>query len=150
MPNAKTTDVAKLKSTNKSVALPMLRVALIAHDAKKAELCEFVATHIQAFENFQLVATGTTGAHVMNRCPQLQIDRVQSGPKGGDQQIGARIAEGKLDMVIFLPDPLTPMPHDVDVKALLRLTWLYNVPCACNLSTATAMIAALMVPANNA
>jgi methylglyoxal synthase len=119
------------------------RVALIAHDSKKAELCDFVARHIERFSHWDLVATGTTGAQIMQRCPQLQIARVASGPRGGDQQIGALITEGKIDAMIFLPDPLTPMPHDVDVKALLRLTWLYNVPSACNVATAEAVVRVL-------
>jgi methylglyoxal synthase len=106
-------------------------------------LCDFVAQHLSVFERCSLVATGTTGTQIMARCPSLVVERVASGPRGGDQQIGAQITEGRITALIFLPDPLTPMPHDVDVKALLRLTWLYNVPSACNLATAKALVATL-------
>lgn len=123
-----------------------LRIALVAHDAKKAELCDFVAKHIRFFERCELVSTGTTGTRLLEACPQLRITRCKSGPLGGDQQIGSMIAEQRVDALIFLPDPLTPMPHDVDVKALLRLTWLYNVPTACNLSTAEALVTMLRIP----
>jgi methylglyoxal synthase len=113
-----------------------LTLALVAHDDKKAEMADFVAAHQGAIGRFNLVATGTTGARVMERCPQLKIRRLKSGPLGGDQQIGAMIADGKIDALIFFVDPLSPHPHDVDVKALMRLGLVYDIPMALNRATA--------------
>jgi methylglyoxal synthase len=119
-----------------------LHIALIAHDKMKPALADWVAAHQAALRPHQLVATGTTGAVLMERCPSLNIERVNSGPLGGDQQIGARIAEGKVNAVVFFIDPLSPMPHDVDVKALTRLCVVYDVPLAMSTATANAFIAA--------
>jgi methylglyoxal synthase len=113
-----------------------LTLALVAHDDKKAEMADFVAAHEGAINRFNLVATGTTGARIMERCPHLQIARLKSGPLGGDQQIGALIAEGRIDALVFFVDPLSPHPHDVDVKALTRLSLVYNIPMALNRATA--------------
>jgi methylglyoxal synthase len=82
------------------------------------------------------VATGTTGARIVEACPALDVRRMKSGPLGGDQQVGAAIAEGRIDLVIFFWDPLEAQPHDVDVKALLRVTVVHNTPIACNRATA--------------
>jgi methylglyoxal synthase len=120
-------------------------IALVAHDAKKDEMVRFATTHRAALAGFRLVATGTTGARVQEACPDLPVHRVKSGPLGGDQQIGAMIAEGRIGALIFFPDPLTPMPHDVDVKALLRLALVYDVPCAFNLRSADLLIASRLL-----
>jgi methylglyoxal synthase len=117
-------------------------IALIAHDKMKPALADWVATHQAALGPHRLVATGTTGAVLMERCPDLSIDRVNSGPLGGDQQIGALIAEGRVDIVVFFIDPLSPMPHDVDVKALTRLCVVYDVPLAMSTASANAFVAA--------
>jgi methylglyoxal synthase len=113
-----------------------LALALVAHDDKKGEMAEFVAAHEAALGLFDLFATGTTGLRVMERCPGLTITRLRSGPLGGDQQVGAMIAEGKIDALIFFVDPLSPHPHDVDVKALTRLALVYDIPMALNRATA--------------
>ena len=113
-----------------------LRLALIAHDEKKDDMVAFAAAHADFLAGCDIVATGTTGQRVLEACPQLGVRRLKSGPLGGDQQIGALIAEGAIDAVIFFVDPLTPMPHDVDVKALMRLAIVYDIPMALNLATA--------------
>jgi methylglyoxal synthase len=105
-----------------------LALGLVAHDAKKESMADFVAAHRERISRFDLVATGTTGAKVLERCPDLSITRLKSGPLGGDQQIGALIAEGRLQALIFFVDPLSPHPHDVDVKALTRLALVYDIP----------------------
>lgn len=119
-----------------------LRLALIAHDQKKDDLVEFVAGHADFFAACDLVATGTTGGRIAEACPQLALRRLKSGPLGGDQQIGALIASGDIDALIFFVDPLTPMPHDVDVKALTRLACVYDIPMALNRATAELLIKA--------
>jgi methylglyoxal synthase len=113
-----------------------LALALVAHDDKKAEMAEFAAAHEAALARFDLYATGTTGLRVIERCPGLSVTRLKSGPLGGDQQVGAMIAEGKVDALIFFIDPLSPHPHDVDVKALTRLAVVYDIPMALNRATA--------------
>jgi methylglyoxal synthase len=123
-------------------------LALIAHDAKKAAMAEWVARYAARLQPHTLVCTATTGKTIREQVPAFaactdssnNMVLVKSGPLGGDQQVGAMIAEGKIDALIFFPDPLTPMPHDVDVKALLRLALVYDVPCALNVATATAMM----------
>ena len=100
----------------------------------------FAAAHVGFLADCDIVATGTTGQRIIEACPQLDIRRLKSGPLGGDQQIGALIAEGKIDAVIFFVDPLTPMPHDVDVKALMRLAIVYDIPMALNLATARIVV----------
>ncbi len=89
----------------------------------------------------KIVATGTTGGRVLEMCPTLDVTRLKSGPLGGDQQIGALIATGEVDILIFFVDPLTAMPHDVDVKALMRLAIVYDIPMALNQATAEELIA---------
>jgi methylglyoxal synthase len=111
------------------------RVALIAHDNLKPAMVAWARAHLPRLKKMHLSATGTTGARIESELP-LKIKKFKSGPLGGDQQIGAKIAEGKMDLVIFFWDPLAPHPHDVDVKALLRIAAVYDVPMACNPSTA--------------
>ena len=119
-----------------------LRLALIAHDAKKDDMVLFCAAHADFLSGCDIVATGTTGGLIADANPALNVRRLRSGPLGGDQQIGALIAEGAVDAVIFLVDPLTPMPHDVDVKALMRLAIVYDIPMALNAATAEILLGA--------
>ncbi|MEO3997222.1 methylglyoxal synthase [Mesorhizobium sp. CAU 1732] len=123
-----------------------LRLALIAHDQKKDDLVAFCAAHAGFLAGCDIVATGTTGARIAEANPALSVRRLKSGPLGGDQQIGALIAEAAVDAVIFLVDPLTPMPHDVDVKALMRLAIVYDIPIALNVATAEMILAAHEAP----
>ncbi|TDK35506.1 methylglyoxal synthase [Rhizobium deserti] len=111
-------------------------IALIAHDQKKDDMAAFARQHQAALSRFRIVATGTTGGRVQDACPELQVTRLKSGPLGGDQQIGAMIATGDVDMLIFFIDPLSALPHDVDVKALTRLATVYDIPMALNRATA--------------
>ena len=117
-----------------------LRLALIAHDEKKNDMVAFAERHAGYLGGCELVATGTTGQRILDACPGLNLRRLKSGPLGGDQQIGALIAEGKVDALIFFVDPLTPMPHDVDVKALMRLAIVYDIPMALNRATAEMLL----------
>ncbi|MEJ8476227.1 methylglyoxal synthase [Roseibium algae] len=117
---------------------PML--ALVAHDAKKDAMVDFALRNHDKLKPYGLVATGTTGQRISERCPTLDITPLKSGPLGGDQQIGAMIAEGALNGLIFFIDPLSPMPHDVDVKALMRLAVVYDLPMALNLTTAEILL----------
>jgi methylglyoxal synthase len=118
-----------------------LQIALIAHDKKKSALADWVSQNATALAPHRLICTATTGAVLHQACPDLRINTVKSGPLGGDQQIGARIADGEIDALVFFPDPLTAMPHDVDVKALLRLALVYDIPCALNARTAGLLVA---------
>jgi methylglyoxal synthase len=111
------------------------RIALIAHDNRKADLLDWARYNRGTLSRHELYATGSTGA-LLEAELGLSIARFLSGPLGGDQQVGAALAEGRLDFVIFFWDPLEPQPHDVDVKALLRIAVVYNTPIACNRSTA--------------
>ncbi|KZK75465.1 Methylglyoxal synthase [Pseudovibrio sp. W64] len=111
-------------------------LALIAHDAKKDEMVAFAKLHESKLADYKLFATGTTGGRIQDACPSLDVERMKSGPLGGDQQIGAMIADRALDGLFFFVDPLSPMPHDVDVKALMRLALVYDIPMALNRSTA--------------
>ena len=122
-----------------------MRIALIAHDATKAALVEWAGRHLAELRGHALTATGTTGSRLREAWPELDVTRVKSGPLGGDQQIGALIAEGRLDMLIFFIDPLSPQPHDVDVKALTRLATLYDLPLALNPATADLVLPAGLV-----
>jgi len=118
------------------------RLALVAHDAKKDALVEWASRHASALGDFQLFATGTTGGRLQTGAG-LTLKPLLSGPLGGDAQLGAMIAEGDLDGLIFFIDPMTAVPHDVDVKSLLRLAILYDTPLAVNEASATAILTAL-------
>ncbi len=125
------------------------RIALVAHDNRKKDLLEWVDHNWVNLKRHHLVCTGTTGRLVEetinNRLiesasEKINVKKLKSGPLGGDQQLGALITEGFIDLMIFFWDPMQPQAHDVDVKALLRITVLYNIPTACNRSTADFMI----------
>lgn len=115
------------------------RIALIAHDNRKEDLLEWTRFNRELLAEHALFGTGTTGRFLSAELG-LDITRFKSGPLGGDQQVGAKVAEGELDFVIFFWDPLEPHPHDVDVKALLRIAVVYNIPIACNRATADFII----------
>jgi len=115
------------------------RIALIAHDNRKRDLLEWARYNRGTLSRHELYATGTTGTRVGAEL-DLPVTLFLSGPLGGDQQVGAGVAEGRIDFVIFFWDPLEPQPHDVDVKALLRIAVVYNVPIACNRASADFML----------
>lgn len=119
-----------------------MRIALIAHDKKKKDLVEFAVAYKEILKEHELFATGTTGTRV-SEATGLDITLFKSGPLGGDQQIGARVAENLFDLIIFLRDPLTAQPHEPDVTALVRLCDLQSVPLATNLGTADILIKGL-------
>ena len=114
-------------------------IALIAHDNKKSAIVNWALKNKQTLENFDLCGTGTT-AKLIAEATDLNVKRYLSGPLGGDQQIGAKVAEGKIDMVIFFWEPLESQPHDPDVKALLRIAVVYDIPIATNRATADYLI----------
>lgn len=125
------------------------RIALVAHDNRKKDLIEWAEWNYEVLIHHKLISTGTTGRFVEEvvkkrlneqEAPDFEVTKLKSGPLGGDQQLGALIAEGEIDLIIFLWDPMQPQPHDVDVKALLRISVLYNIPTACNRSTADFLI----------
>jgi methylglyoxal synthase len=115
------------------------KIALIAHDNRKLDLLEWAKFNRDTLSQHELFATGTTGKILATEL-DLEISRFRSGPLGGDLQVGAKITEGDIDFVIFFWDPLEPHPHDVDVKALLRIAVVYNIPVACNRASADFMI----------
>lgn len=119
-----------------------MRIALIAHDKKKDIIVDLVKRYKYIFEEHDLFATGTTGKLISEECG-LSVKRFLSGPLGGDQQIGGKVAEGKIDLIIFLRDPLTAQPHEPDVSALLRLCDVHSTPLATNLGSAEVFIKAL-------
>ena len=115
------------------------RVALVAHDGQKQNLVEWASYNKGTLSEHDIWATGTTGL-MMEKLLGIPVNKLQSGPLGGDQQIGSMIAEGRLDFLIFFWDPLEPQPHDPDVKALLRMAVVWNIPIACNRASADFMI----------
>ena len=119
-------------------------LALIAHDNKKDDLVAFAQTHRDRLAQFALIATGTTGQRIVE-ATGLQIERMLSGPLGGDAQIAARVAEGEIRGVIFIVDPLNAHPHDPDIQGLLRVCNVHNVPLATNLATAEMLLSTQMV-----
>lgn len=119
-----------------------MRIALIAHDKKKQEMIDLCIKYRDVLAKHELYATGTTGMMVIG-ATGLKITRMKSGPLGGDQQIGSMVAEGKLDLIIFLRDPLTAQPHEPDITALLRLSDVMNIPLATNLASGTIILEAL-------
>jgi methylglyoxal synthase len=128
-------------------------IALVAHDNRKKDLIEWIEWNYTSLIEHELICTGTTGLMVeqtlrrklANEKYDLRITKLKSGPLGGDQQLGAMIAEGKVDVIIFLWDPMEPQPHDVDVKALLRIAVLYNIPTACNRATADFLVSSSLI-----
>ncbi len=116
-----------------------MRIALIAHDKKKNEIIRFALENELCLAHHELFATGTTGK-LINENTKLKVHCFKSGPLGGDQEVGAKVANGGIDLVIFLRDPLTSQPHEPDINALLRLCDVYDIPLATNLSTAKMLI----------
>lgn len=124
-----------------------MKIAFIAHDKKKEDIVEFVKRYKDVFEGHELFATGTTGRLISEKVG-LRIQRFLSGPLGGDQQIGARVAQGEMDFIIFLRDPLTAQPHEPDVTALLRICDVHSVPLATNIGSAEIFAKALKIHKN--
>ncbi|MCL7745936.1 methylglyoxal synthase [Halalkalibacter alkaliphilus] len=119
-----------------------MRIALIAHDKKKEEMVQFATAYEHILAKHELFGTGTTGTRIME-ATELSVTRFKSGPLGGDQQIGALVAENKFDLILFFRDPLTAQPHEPDVTALIRLCDVRNVPLATNIGTAEVLIKGL-------
>lgn len=120
----------------------LMNIALVAHDKKKQDIIAFSTAYKHVFQKHQLFATGTTG-NLISKATGLEIHRFQSGPLGGDQQIGAMIANNEMDVIIFFRDPLTAQPHEPDVSALMRLCDVHLIPLATNLATAEIIIRGL-------
>jgi len=118
------------------------RVALIAHDHKKDDIVRLAGEYVDTLSRCDLIATGTTGSRITD-AHGLKVERMLSGPHGGDLQIGAQLAEGNVDMVIFLRDPMTPQPHEPDINALVRACDVHDVPCATNEASARMLLSLL-------
>jgi len=125
-----------------------LRIALIAHDNKKTDMVELAREFSPFLSQCTLSATGTTGGRLVKELG-LEVERMLSGPMGGDLQIGARLATGEVDAIIFLRDPMTPQPHEPDINALVRASDVHDIPCATNLSTARLMLLQWVSATNN-
>jgi methylglyoxal synthase len=123
------------------------RIALIAHDHKKDDIVKLAGEYVDTLRRCQIIATGTTGGRIGD-AHGLTVERMLSGPHGGDLQIGAQLAEGRVDMVIFLRDPMTPQPHEPDINALVRACDVHNIPCATNISTARMVLDVLTLRMN--
>ena len=120
------------------------KIALVAHDNKKQDLIEWARYNRDVLARHDLFGTGTTGK-LLEKELRADITKLESGPLGGDQQIGARIAQGEIDFLIFFWDPLEPLPHDPDIKALLRIAVVWNIPVACNRASADFMISSQLM-----
>ncbi len=137
---AKTTTIQSGKKLYNRIPMKeKKKIVLIAHDNLKTELLEWARWNKELLAHHELYGTGTTGGIISSELG-LDVHRFKSGPLGGDQQVGSKISDGDLDMMIFFWDPMSAQPHDVDVKALLRLAVVYNIPVACNRSSADFMI----------
>ena len=128
-------------------------IAIVAHDNRKADMLEWVEWNYALLSYHKLICTGTTGTKIEEvltrlsntKTPAPPVTKLKSGPLGGDQQLGAKIADGDIDILIFFWDPMEPHPHDVDVKALLRIAVVYNIPIACNRSSADFIISSPLI-----
>ena len=135
-----------MSKTNKYTIQKIKHIALVAHDHCKNDLIEWTKFNKAILQRHSIYATGTTGK-LVEEILEMKVVKFQSGPLGGDQQIGSHIVENKIDMLIFFSDPLAAQPHDVDVKALLRIALVWNIPIACNRSSADFMISSILMDA---
>jgi methylglyoxal synthase len=132
---------------NKLYIQKIKNIALVAHDNKKQDLSDWARFNKPLLQSHSIFATGTTGK-LLEEVLEVNVTKFQSGPLGGDQQIGSHITEGKIDFLIFFWDPLEPQPHDPDVKALLRIALVWNIPTACNRATADFLISSSLMDKN--